>query len=101
MGYYVVLATDRPDGLEMRHRTRAEHRSYLRQPSEHAVRVVLAGPTHEEGGGQMNGTMLVVQGRSVAEVERFVADDPYVRAGLFEQIVIRPWNCGMGHFEAD
>jgi uncharacterized protein YciI len=101
MGYYVVLATDRPDGIQVRHRARPAHRSYLRQHSGHAVRVMLAGPTHEEDGAQMNGTMLVVEGSSVADVERFVADDPYALAGLFEQVVIRPWNCGMGHFEAE
>ncbi len=95
------MATDRPGSLALRQRIRPSHRAYLRSPGLHTVRVLLAGPTAHEANGQMNGTVLIVESSSAAAVERFIADDPYSRAGLFEQVVIRPWTCGMGRFEAD
>jgi hypothetical protein len=42
---FAVLATDRAGRVELRERTRAQHRCYLRNPGRHAVRVLLAGPT--------------------------------------------------------
>ncbi|MNW21367.1 YciI-like protein [compost metagenome] len=47
----------------------------------------------------MNGTLLVVEAMSLSEVQAFLGDDPYVRAGLFEHIEIRPWNWGLGNPE--
>lgn len=39
----------------------------------HAARVVLAGPTLEPSGAQMNGTLLVVEVNSIDAVTRLVA----------------------------
>jgi uncharacterized protein len=100
VAHFIVLATDRPDCLWLREQVRPEHRRFLRDPGNHCVRVLLAGPTLEETGQTMNGTLLVAEAESIEEVTRFVADDPYARAGLFEQVVIRPWNCGICRFEA-
>jgi len=97
---FVVLATDKTGCLELRERTRPEHRVHLRTGPEHAVRVVLAGPTFEASGVRMNGTMLVVEAESIEAVARFVAVDPYSRAGLFERVDIRPWSCGLGRIES-
>ena len=97
---FVVLATDKPGSLALRERTRAEHRLHLRNGDPHRVRVLLAGPTFEQSGQRMNGTLLVVEAEAIDAVSRFVADDPYVRAGLFERIDIRPWHCGLGGIEA-
>jgi uncharacterized protein YciI len=44
----------------------------------------------------MNGTLLVVEAGSIEEVCAFLADDPYVQAGLFEALEVRPWRCGIG-----
>lgn len=97
---FMVLATDRPGSLELRERTRPEHRLHLRNGDPHGVRVVLAGPTLEQSGRQTTGTLLVVEAESIEAVGRFVADDPYSRAGLFERVDIRPWHCGLGRIDA-
>ncbi|MDT4886907.1 YCII-related domain protein [compost metagenome] len=47
----------------------------------------------------MNGSLLVVEAASLAEVQAFLDDDPYVRAGIFERVEIRPWNWGLGNPE--
>lgn len=93
---FVVLATDKPGSLELRQQVRPDHRLYLRQHGVPGARVVLAGPTLEASAGTMNGTMLVVEADGVDTVARLLEADPYSRAGLFENVDIRPWICGLG-----
>lgn len=94
-GFYVLFATDKPGVLTRREETRPLHRAYLDDPGPHAVKVLQGGPTldHE---GRMNGTLLVLEADSMAAVEAFAADDPYARAGIFQDVRIRPWNWSRG-----
>ena len=61
--------------------------------------VRFGGPTLDEAGASMNGTLLVIEAHSLPEVEAFVQDDPYVQAGLFASIQIRPWHWSLGNPE--
>ncbi|MNP73759.1 YciI-like protein [compost metagenome] len=47
----------------------------------------------------MTGTLLVIEAASLPEVEAFMQDDPYVQAGLFASIQIRPWHWSLGNPE--
>jgi uncharacterized protein len=94
---FVVFGTDRAGSAAVREEARPRHRLHLRAPGQHPVRVVLGGPTLEPAGGAMNGTLLVVEAETLEQVRAFVADDPYVRAGLFQALEIRPWSCGLGN----
>ena len=93
---YAVWATDREGSLPERLRVREEHRMRLRNPSPHAVTVLMAGPTLDEPGQSMNGTLLVVEATSAEAVRAFIDDDPYVRQGVYASVDIRPWHCGLG-----
>ncbi|MBI5717002.1 MAG: YciI family protein [Burkholderiales bacterium] len=95
MTMFVVWATDRAGALPARQRVREAHRARLRAPQPHAVQVLLAGPTFDDA-QQMNGTMLVVQADDRAVVQAFIDDDPYVAAGVYGFVEIRPWHCGLG-----
>ena len=90
---FAVWATDASGALPTRERVREQHRTRLRNPAPHAVEVVLAGPTFEDG--RMNGTLLVVRAADADAVRRFVDDDPYVLNGVYRSIEIRPWVCGL------
>lgn len=93
---YAVWATDRPGMLAERQRVRELHRARLRDPGPHPVRVVQAGVTLDDAAEAMNGTLLIVQAQSLAAVQAFVDGDPYVAAGVYDRIEIRPWRCGLG-----
>lgn len=97
---FVVFATDKPGSIELRERTRPDHRRHLRDCEAHAVRVVLAGPILEASGEQMNGTLLIVEADTIDAVTVFVAADPYSKAGLFARVDIRPWKCTLGRIES-
>jgi len=63
------------------------------------VVVRLGGPMLDDAGATMNGTLLVIEAGSLLEVEAFMQDDPYVRAGLFASLQIRPWHWSLGNPE--
>ena len=94
--YFAVWASDAPGMLEARQRVRDTHRARLRDPGEHPVRVLLGGATLDDGSAQMNGTLLVLQAEHIDDVRRFVAEDPYVREGVYQSVEVRPWVWGLG-----
>ena len=96
MALFAVWASDRDGALALRQQARPAHRIRLREPGEHRVRVVLAGPTLDEAGQTMNGTLLVVEAEHAEQVRAFLADDPYQRSGVYERVEIRPFQCGIG-----
>lgn len=93
--YFVVFGTDRPGTEQIRADTRPSHQAHLRDHPD-PVKVLHGGPTLTADGGRMNGSMLVVEAASLADVQAFMAADPYSKAGLFETVEIRPWKWGMG-----
>lgn len=97
--FFAVFATDYPDSLALRQRLRPSHQAHLRATDAHRVVVRLGGPTLDDAGLAMNGTLLVIEAGSLSEVESFIQDDPYVQAGLFSSIQIRPWHWSLGNPE--
>jgi uncharacterized protein YciI len=53
--------------------------------------LLVAGPLLGEDGTSMIGSLLVVEFPDRAAVDRFVAADPYSKAGLFQSVSIRPF----------
>lgn len=97
---YIVWATDHADALALRAQVREAHRARLRAPAPHQVTVLLAGPTLTPSGEAMNGTLLVVEAASLDAVQAFIADDPYQLHGVYREVQIRPWRCGLGPLAA-
>jgi uncharacterized protein YciI len=95
--FFAVFATDHPNSLALRQRLRPSHQAHLRATETHRVIVRLGGPTLDDAGAAMNGTLLVIEASSLPEVEAFIQDDPYVQAGLFATIQIRPWHWSLGN----
>lgn len=91
---FTVFATDRTGQSALRAAVRDAHRAYLRQTHPEGTLVVLGGPTLDTR-AEMNGTLLVVQAKSLEEVQRFLAADPYALNHLFENVEVREWRCGL------
>ena len=43
-----------------------------------------------------SGTLLVVEAADLEAINEFIFDDPYSRAGLFSNVVVRPWAWSLG-----
>src|SRR3546814_14895171 len=83
--FFIVIATDHPGMSEVRARVRPLHRIWLREHPGHAIYVVHGGPLLDTQGA-MDGTLLVVQAAHIDDVHAFVDLDPYVQAGLFDDL---------------
>jgi uncharacterized protein YciI len=99
--YFLILATDYADKIQLRKKIRPSHRDYLRKPIGHNVTVHLGGPTLNADNSSMNGTLLVVETNSIEQVKAFIADDPYSKAGLFDSVEVRPWSWSLGNPQED
>ncbi|AMR82057.1 YciI family protein [Cupriavidus nantongensis] len=97
--YYAIFATDKPGMSAVRERVRPAHRAYLRSADRHRVLVRLGGPTLDVSDDAMNGTLLVIEAEHIEDVERFLHGDPYMHAGLFERVEVRPWDWSLGNPE--
>jgi uncharacterized protein YciI len=76
------------DVVERRGPYREEHLSKIRAGRE-SGRIVMAGPLGDE---RPTGAAIVFADDAArAEVEAFVNDDPYVKAGLVASWRIEPW----------
>jgi uncharacterized protein len=97
--YFAVFATDRPGMRDVRERVRPVHRTYLRSAMQQGVFVRLGGPTLAPQCNAMNGTLLVIEAEVIDDVIAFVSNDPYMQAGLFERVEVRPWDWSLGNPE--
>lgn len=81
---FAIFCIDKPDSLELRLATRADHLSYLHS---HQSKLVEVGPLLDDGGLPL-GSMVVVDAENREEAQAFAAADPYTLVGLFEQTSI-------------
>jgi uncharacterized protein YciI len=85
---YAIQLQDKPNSAELRAATRAAHIDYLTRNQA----LILAGGAliNDDGSGGHGGIILVdTEDRAIAE--RFIADDPFAQAGLFERVIVTRW----------
>jgi hypothetical protein len=68
--------------------TRAAHLAFIDTLLEH---VRLAGPLLTDDGSGMIGSLFLVEAESLEAVREINARDPYMQAGLFGKVTIRPF----------
>jgi uncharacterized protein YciI len=92
---FLVLRKDKPGCIDLRLTHYAAHLDYL---GPFAEKLVVGGPTLGGGTGtadqDMTGSFLIMQADSWDEVEAFVANDPFTKAGLFATTIIERWKHG-------
>ncbi len=86
--YFIIHCTDKQGTAKVRADNRPAHVDFLKG---HRANLYTAGPTLDDDGQGMNGSLLIVDFPDRAAAEAFAAADPYAQAGLFESVVIKPW----------
>lgn len=86
MKTYAVLFKFVPNVVERRKPYRPEHLKHIAALRD-AGSIVAAGPFTDN----MDGALMVFRADSAAEAEEMVHRDPYYKAGLWPEIVIREW----------
>ncbi len=94
MPLYTISCRDRPDGSDLRARTRDAHLAYC---AGLGAAVKLGGPWLD-GEGRSTGSLLIVEAADLPAAQALAAADPYALAGLFATVDVAPWRLVMGGF---
>lgn len=86
-----LICHDKPGHLKVRVDNRAAHLAYIAETGL----VDLAGPFINEG-GDMAGSMIVLNVDSMAQAQAWAVADPYARAGLFATVTLTEWKRVIG-----
>lgn len=92
---YAIFATDVANSLEQRMAARPAHLERL-QTLQNQGRLILAGPTPAidspaPGEAGFTGSLVVAEFASLQEAQSWADADPYVAAGVYESVQVRPF----------
>ena len=88
---YALICTDKAGALQTRLDNRAAHLAYIEETGV----VLQAGPFLSEG-GDMSGSLVVLDVTDRAAAEAWAAGDPYAKAELFSNVRIEAWKKVIG-----
>jgi uncharacterized protein len=93
---FLVMAKDGADeaASERRQRTRPRHLESI-QPLVDSGNVLVGGAILNEA-GQMIGSMLLVDFPGRTDVDAWLAADPYVTGGVWQEIEVTPFRTAVG-----
>jgi len=94
---YIMYNEDRPDGQGIRTATREMHLAYLER---HGNIVVLSGGTLAEDGTTRTGSVFIINVPTREAAEKFSAEEPFRKAGLFRTVKITRMRRGQWNPEA-
>ncbi|MBB5152236.1 hypothetical protein HNR69_001699 [Histophilus somni] len=95
MMYYVIFAQDKPDTLALRLSVREQHLERLKQ-LQAEDRLLTAGPNpaiDDENPGEagFTGSTVIAKFNSLEEAEQWANTDPYIAAGVYDKVIIKPF----------
>ncbi|MCU1725744.1 YciI family protein [Pseudomonas sp. 7P_10.2_Bac1] len=92
---YAIISTDIADSLEKRLAARPAHLERLNALKD-AGRLVLAGPhpaidSNDPGAAGFSGSLVVAEFDSLQAAKTWADADPYVAAGVYDNVTIKPF----------
>lgn len=92
---YVIIGEDRAGSLDQRLAVRPDHVARL-QALQAEGRLILAGPcpaidSPEPGPAGFSGSVIVAEFASLEAAKAWADADPYVSAGVYERVTIKPF----------
>jgi uncharacterized protein YciI len=93
--WYAIEGYDGADVLAQRKSARAGHLARLHALRD-AGRLLLAGPcpaidAEDPGPAGFSGSIVIAEFASLAEARDWAAEDPYVAAGVYQRVEVRPF----------
>lgn len=92
---YVIYARDIAHSLDKRLAARPAHLARLQQLRDEG-RLAIAGPmpaveSNDPGQAGFTGSTVIAEFNSLAEARAWAESDPYVEAGVYESVEVRPF----------
>jgi len=94
--WYALFGEDHEGALDKRINARPEHVARLKALCDEG-RLLIAGPhpavdSPEPGSAGYTGSLVVAEFPSLEEAKAWAADDPYMSAGVYRKITVKPFN---------
>ncbi|HET6805622.1 MAG TPA: YciI family protein [Frateuria sp.] len=93
--WFAIVGTDVPDSLDKRRHARPAHLARLEQLQAEG-RLLLAGPfpaieCDDPGPAGFTGSLIIAEFPSQADARRWADADPYVAAGVYAAVEVKPF----------
>lgn len=93
--WYVIYCEDVENSLDIRLAARPAHLERIQSLVEQG-RVLVAGPTpnidsEDPGAAGFSGSLIIAEFDSLEEAQQWASDDPYVSAGVFKTVTVKPY----------
>ena len=82
-----MICWDKDDGYDLRMATRPQHLEWL---EANLPDCLFIGPIKDDSGEKFIGSLYVAEFESIEAAKAFAAEDPYAKAGLFKEVIIKP-----------
>lgn len=93
--WYAIISTDKPDSLASRLAARPAHLARLEALRDQG-RLLAAGPhpaidSRDPGEAGFTGSLVIAEFDSLGEARRWADADPYVSAGVYASVSVKPY----------
>jgi uncharacterized protein YciI len=93
--WYAIISEDNENSLPLRATARGAHIERLRKLAAEG-RLLIAGPhpaidADESGEAGFTGSLVVAEFASLEEARHWADDDPYVAAGVYRDVIVKPF----------
>ncbi len=92
---YAIISVDVKNSLAKRKSARPAHLERLNLLKDQG-RLILAGPTplidsEDPGAAGFSGSLVVAEFTSLADAQAWADSDPYIEAGVYERVEVKPF----------
>ncbi len=93
--YYAIISKDVTNSLPLRKKARPDHLARLEKLRDEG-RLLVAGPfpaldTNDPGDAGFTGSLVIAEFASLEKAQEWAETDPYVSAGVYESVDVRPY----------
>jgi uncharacterized protein YciI len=93
--WYAIISEDVESSLELRKSARPAHLERVQALVDEG-RLLLAGPHpavdgSEPGAAGFTGSLIIAEFESLQDAEAWAAEDPYVKAGVYARVTVKPF----------
>ncbi len=92
---YIIMAEDKPGTLDKRLQARPAHLDRL-HALQNEARLIMAGPcpaidSNDPGSAGFTGSLIIAEFSSLEAAQAWAAADPYIDAGVYEKVTVKPF----------